>query len=321
MQEIYKRYQGKRSPDKTDYYPLVSIVSVNYDHPEVTCDLLESLNKITYPNFEVIIVDNKSPHDDPSIIQQRYPNVIFYASQVNWGFAGGNNQGIMRARGEYVLLLNNDTIVDKGFLEPLVEKMQSDPLIGAVSPKIRFYYDPEIIQYAGYLPLNKYTVRNTAIGYKEKDRGQWDTDRETAYGHGAAMMIPMEVIRKIGLMSYIFFLYYEEADWSFRIKRAGYTIWYVHNSVVFHKESVSTGKLSAQKMYYLNRNRLVFMRRNIFGINFLVGIFYQICFSIPKNALKFLFTGKISLFYAYCRALGWHLRNLFNMDIHNNPEL
>ena len=321
MQEIYKKYQGKHSPDKTKHYPLVSIVAVNYDHPEVTCDLLESLNKITYPNFEVIIVDNKSPHDDSSIIQQRYPNVIFYASQVNWGFAGGNNQGIMQARGEYLLLLNNDTIVDKGFLEPLVEKMQSDPLIGAVSPKLRFYYDPEIIQYAGYLPLNKFTVRNAAIGYKEKDRGQWDTDRETAYAHGAAMMVPMEVIKKIGLMSYIFFLYYEEADWSFRIKRAGFTIWYVNNSIVFHKESVSTGKLSAQKIYYLNRNRLVFMRRNIFGTNFLVGIFYQICFSIPKNALKFLFTGKISLFYAYCRALGWHIRNLFNTDIHNNPEL
>lgn len=321
MQEIYKKYQGKHSPVKTRHYPLVSIVTVNYDHPEVTCDLLESLNKITYPNFEVIIVDNKSPHDDPSIIQQRYPNVIFYASQVNWGFAGGNNQGIMRARGEYVLLLNNDTVVDTGFLEPLVEKMQSDPLIGAVSPKIRFSYDPELIQYAGYLPLNKYTVRNAAIGYKEKDRGQWDSDRETAYAHGAAMMVPMEVIRKIGLMSYIFFLYYEEADWSFRIKRIGYTIWYVHNSVVFHKESISTGKLSPQKIYYLNRNRLVFMRRNIFGKNFLVGIFYQICFSIPKNALKFLFSGKISLFYAYLRAVGWHIRNIFNKDIHNNPEL
>jgi len=321
MREIYKKYVGKNSPGKAKHYPLVSIVAVNYDHPEVTCDFIESLNKITYPNIEVIIVDNKSPHDDPVIIKQRYPNVIFYASHVNWGFAGGNNQGIMRARGEYVLLLNNDTIVDKGFLEPLVEKMQSDPSIGAVSPKIRFFYDPEIIQYAGFLPINKYTVRNAAIGYKEKDRGQYDTDRETAYAHGAAMMIPMEVIRKIGLMSYIFFLYYEEADWSFRIKRAGYTIWYVHNSVIYHKESISTGKLSALKTYYLNRNRLVFMRRNIFGSDFLFGIIYQVCISIPKNAIKFLVQGEISLFCAYYRAICWHVKNMFNIDIHNNPHL
>lgn len=319
--ETYNVYQGKSSLPKTKQFPLVSIIAVNYDHPEVTCEFIESLNKVTYPNIEVIIVDNKSPNDDPSMIKQRFPNVTFYASHVNWGFAGGNNQGIMRARGDYILLLNNDTIVDKGFLEPLVEKMLADPTIGAISPKIRFFYDPEIIQYAGFLPINKYTVRNAAIGFREKDHGQYDHDRETAYAHGAAMMVPMEVIRKIGLMSYIFFLYYEEADWSFRIKRAGYNIWYVHNSLVFHKESISTGKLSALKIYYLTRNRLVFMRRNIFGKDFLIGIFYQLLIAIPKNAIKYLVTGKLKLFYAYCRALGWHAKNFFNMEIHDNPYL
>jgi len=321
MQETFKIYQGKKKLNKTRPYPLVSIIAVNFNHPEVTCDFIESLNRITYPNFEVIIVDNKSPDDDPSIIKQRFPNIIFYASHINWGFAGGNNQGIMRARGEYVLLLNNDTIVDKSFLEPLVEKMQADPSIGAVSPKIRFYYDPEIIQYAGFKPINIYTVRNSAIGYREKDEGQYDCDRETAYAHGAAMMIPMEVIKKVGLMSYIFFLYYEEADWSFRIKRAGYKICYVHNSLVFHKESVSTGKLSALKIYYMTRNRIVFMRRNIFGKDFFIGVIYQLFVAIPKNALKFFFKGNIKMFYAYCRAIGWHMKNIFNNDIHNNPRL
>ncbi len=321
MSDTYTLYKGKTSLPKSKECPLVSIVAVNYDHPTVTCDFIESLNKITYPNIEVIIVDNKSPNDDPGIIKRRFPNVIFYASHVNWGFAGGNNQGIMRARGKYVLLLNNDTIVDPGFLEPMVEKMLADPSIGAISPKIRFYYDPDIIQYAGFLPINKYTVRNAAIGYREKDTGKYDKDYETAYAHGAAMLVPMEVIRKIGLMSYIFFLYYEEADWSFRIKRAGYKIWYVHNSLVYHKESVSTGKLSPLKIYYLNRNRLVFMRRNIFGRDFLVGILYQLVIAIPKNAVKFLLMGKIALFYAYFRALGWHTKNLFSKEIHNNPYL
>jgi len=321
MQETFKIYQGKSSLNITKKYPLVSIVAVNFDHPEVTCDFIESLNKITYPNFEVIIVDNKSPNDNPFIIKQLFPNVIFYLSQVNWGFAGGNNQGIMRSRGEYVLLLNNDTIVDKGFLEPLVEKMQSDPSIGAISPKIRFFYDPDIIQYAGFLPMNKYTIRNAAIGYREKDKGQYDCDRETAYAHGAAMMVPMEVIKKIGLMSYIFFLYYEEADSSYRIKRAGYKILYVHNSIVYHKESVSTGKLSALKIYYLTRNRLVFMRRNIFGKDFFIGILYQLFVAIPKNALKFLLKGNLTIFYAYCKAIGWHFKNIFNKEIHNNPQL
>ena len=302
-------------------YPLVSIVAVNYDHPQVTCDFIESLHKITYPNIEVIIVDNKSPNDNPAIIKEKYPNVILYESHVNWGFAGGNNQGIMRARGEYVMLLNNDTIVDPMFLEPLIEKLENNPKIGAISPKIKFYYDPEIIQYAGFYPISRYTVRNASIGFREKDKGQYDKEYETAYAHGAAMIVPIRVIKEIGLMSYIFFLYYEEADWSYRIKKAGYEIWYMGSSFIYHKESVSTGKLSALKTYYLNRNRIVFMRRNIDGKDFYIGILYQLVVAIPKNILFLLMKFKLGNVYAYLRAIGWHLKNAFNQDIHNNPAL
>lgn len=283
--------------------------------------MIESLTKITYPNIEIIVIDNASPNDRPRVIKERYPSVILYESIINYGFAGGNNQGIMRARGEYVLLLNNDTIVDKGFLEPLVNKLESDHTIGAASAKLRYYYDRSIIQYAGYTPINHHTMRNFAIGHKEKDRGQYDKDTDTAYAHGAAMIVPMRVIREIGMMSYTFFLYYEEADWSYRIKRAGYRICYVHNSLVYHKESISVGKLSALKIYYLNRNRIVFMRRNVFGNDFLIGILYQLLVAIPRNALKYLAKGKIDLFYAYVRAIGWHLRRSLSKDIHDNPYL
>jgi len=320
-EKIYTVYEKKQEDKKTNNCPLVSIITVNYDHPLVTCDLIESLNKITYPNIEIIVIDNKSPKDDPKIIKEKYPNIILYESHVNWGFAGGNNQGIMRAKGDFVLLLNNDTIVDPGFMEPLVAKFQSNPNIGVISPKIRFYYDPEIIQYCGFHPINKYTVRNSSVGYREKDQGQFDCDYETAYAHGAAMMVPMEVIKKVGMMSYIFFLYYEEADWSYQIKKAGYLIWYIHNSLVYHKESVSTGKLSASKLYYLNRNRLVFMRRNIFGKDFIIALVYQLLVAIPKNSLKFLIRGKFTFFYAYVRAIGWNLKHLFDPDIHNNPKI
>ena len=219
------------------------------------------------------------------------------------------------------MLLNNDTIVDPYFLEPLIEKLEQNPQIGAVSPKIRFYYDPEIIQYAGFYPINRYTVRNASIGYREKDNGQYDKEYETAYAHGAAMVVPMRVIKEIGLMSYIFFLYYEEADWSYRIKQAGYQIWYVGSSYIYHKESSSTGKLSVLKTYYLNRNRLVFMRRNIEGKDFYIGILYQLCVAIPKNILMLLLKFQLKFVYAYIRALGWHLKNVFNRDIHNNPAL
>ena len=306
---------------KRTYYPLVSIITVNYNQAEVTCAFIESLNKITYPNFEVIVVDNNSTLDNPQIIKQRYPNIIFIQNPINYGFAAGNNFGLMRAKGDYVMLLNNDIEVPPNFMEPLVEKLESNLTIGAVSPKIKFYYQNDTIQYAGFTPINNITMRNTAIGYHQKDTGQFEVDKKTAYAHGAAMMVPMRVVKEVGLMSYIFFLYYEEADWCARIAKAGYSMYYVHNSYVLHKESVSTGKLSALKIYYLNRNRIVFMRRNIIGRKFYLSLGYQLFVAIPKNAFKFLLKGKISLFLAYYRAIGWHIANLFSKEIHENPRL
>jgi len=302
-------------------YPLVSIITVNYNQSEVTCALLESLNKTTYPNLEVIVVDNNSTEDNPDIIKERYPNIVFIKNPINYGFAAGNNFGLMRAKGEYVFLLNNDIEVPPSFIEPLVDKLEQHPEIGAVSPKIKFYYQPDTLQFAGYTPFHPVTMRNTAIGYWEKDKGQYNEDRETPFTHGAAMMVPMRVVKEVGLMSYIFFLYYEEADWCARIAKAGYKMYYVHNSHVLHKESVSTGRISPLKIYYQNRNRIVYLRRNIQGSDFIKAVGYQLLVAIPKNAFKFLLKGKFSLFLAYYRAIGWNITNLFSKEIHENPML
>jgi GT2 family glycosyltransferase len=306
---------------KRRYYPLVSIVTVNYNQSEITCSMVESLNHITYPNIELIVVDNASLLDSPLIIKQRFPSVDLVMNPINYGFAAGNNFGIMKARGKYILLLNNDTMVTPGFLEPMIEKMESDPNIGVISPKLRFYHTPNTIQYAGYTEMHPFTLRNFSIGFNEIDKGQYDIDHETPSAHGAAMLVSMEVIKKVGMMSYIFFLYYEESDWCEQIKKAGYKIWYVHNSLVYHRESISTGRMSPMKIYYLNRNRLVFMRRNLKGMIFYKAILYQLFIAIPKNALMYLLKGKIKLFHAYYRAVGWHLTNLFNPEIHENPML
>lgn len=302
-------------------FPLVSIITINYDHPEVTCQMLDSLRKITYPDIEIIVIDNASPNDDPAIITKSFPEVRFFRSEKNLGFAGGNNLGIRMAKGEYVLLLNNDTEVDPGFLEPLVRKMQSDPLIGAVSPKIKFYFFPDTFQYTGFSGINPYTIRGHGRGFGVKDSGQFEEDYLTEFVHGAAMMVPMTVIRKVGLMAESFFLYYEELDWGYRIKQAGYKLWFVHDSLVYHKESVSTGRLSSQKVYYMNRARLLFLRRNVHGLTFIIAILFQLLVSIPKNLLKYFFTGNRGHFNAYSRAISWHVKNIFSRDIHSNPLL
>jgi GT2 family glycosyltransferase len=301
-------------------YPLVSIVTLNYDHPEVTCQLLHSLYGITYPSVEIIVVDNASPNDDPSIIPNSFPEIKFIQSDKNLGFAGGNNLGIRVANGKYILLLNNDTEVERGFLEPLVAKFEANQQIGAASPKIKFFYSPDTLQFTGISPLNPYTVRCKGYGYGRKDTGQFDQDTPTNFVHGAAMMVPMEVVRKVGLIAECYFLYYEELDWATRIKNAGYELWYVHNSTVLHKESTSTGKLSPLKVYYMNRARLIYLRRNIKGFYFLVALFFQFFIAIPKNALKFLIEGHPGHFKAYHRAVMWHLKKLNSKEIHSNPE-
>lgn len=298
------------------HQPLVSIITVNYDHPEVTLELLASLRLITYANIEIIVVDNASPKDDPAILKQSYPEIIFIQSAVNLGFAGGNNLGIRQAKGKYILFINNDTEVDPGFLEPLVAKCESDSKIGAVSPKIKFHHHPDTIQFCGQAPMNHYTIRSYGFGYGAIDEGQFDVDTQTYFVHGAAMMVPISVIIEVGLIPECYFLYYEELDWSASIRRAGYQLWYVHNSTILHKESISTGKLSPFKTYYMNRSRLLYLRRNVSGYTFFIAIFYQILIAIPKNLLLFLLKKDKGHFKSYSGAIAWHLKNLFSKEIH-----
>jgi len=301
--------------------PLVSIITVNYDHPEVTLALLSSLRKVTYPNIEIVVVDNASPNDDPSILKKSYPEIIFIQSTENLGFAGGNNLGVRKAWGKYILFINNDTEVESGFLEPLVAKCESDAKIGAVSPKIKFYDHPDTIQFCGQAPMNNYTMRSHGIGHGVVDKGQFEVDSPTHFVHGAAMMVPRSVIKEVGLMTECYFLYYEELDWCARIKRAGYQLWYVHNSAILHKESISTGKLSPFKTYYMNRARLLYLRRNVKGVTFFVATMYQIFIAIPKNLVVFLLKKDTGHFKAYARALIWHVKHLFSKEIHTNPTL
>jgi len=301
--------------------PLVSIITVNYNQTDITCQLLESLRKITYSNIEIYVVDNDSPNKEADVIKLKYPEINLIKSKQNLGFAGGNNLAIRAARGDYFLLINNDTEVESGFLEPLILKFKSNNRIGAVSPKIRYYYRPELIQYAGFEPMSPITIRQHAIGYQEVDNGQYEKDLLTDFAFGAAMLVSRDVINQVGLMADIFFLYYEEMDWMARIRRAGFEIWYIHNSLVLHKDSITTGRMSPLKTYYLNRGRLLYMRRNTFGINKLLGIIYQIFIAIPKNMSSYIIKGQFDLFKAYRKALGWHIKNATSTIVHENPAL
>nr|WP_298929758.1 glycosyltransferase family 2 protein [uncultured Allomuricauda sp.] len=289
--------------------PLVSIITINYNESEVTSDLLQSIRGLTYPNYEIIVVDNASPNDNPDSIKEKYPEVNLIKSKENLGFAGGNNLGLKQAKGDYLLFINNDTIVPKGFIEPLVETLQEDKTIGMVSPKIKFHWDPTLIQYAGYTPMSHWTIRNNSIGYHQKDDGDFDRAGETQSIHGAAMMVPKSVVENVGMMTEIYFLYYEEHDWAEMVKRAGYKIYYQPKSHILHKESVSTGKFSPLKTYYISRNRILFARRNFKPFQLFISLLFQCFVSIPKNTLMFIIKREFEHLRAFWRAISWNLTN------------
>lgn len=290
--------------------PLVSIITINYNQVTLTCDLLASLRQVTYPSFEIIVVDNASPTEDPGCIALSFPEVTLVRSRKNLGFAGGNNLGLREAKGEYILFLNNDTEVAPDFIEPLVQVFQKDPSAGIASPKIIYYGTDNIIQYAGSSGINPRTGRSITIGNAEKDQGQHNVSGTTALADGAAMMVPRKVIQEVGVMPELYFIYYEELDWCEMIKRAGFTCQYVANSTVYHKESMTVGKTSVMKTYYMNRNRLLFIRRNITGGAKITSMLVFLLAAWPKKALGHVMRLEGKHLWALVRGIGWHMQHM-----------
>lgn len=273
--------------------PDISIITINYNGLQETCQLIETLQQ--YPqkcSCEIIVVDNGSIQDEAKILQAKYPYIRSIRSERNLGFSGGNNLGIRVAKGKCIFLLNNDTLVSDDSLVYLFETLMSSSNIGAVSPKIKFAYPPRNIQFAGFTPLSKYTLRNRAIGYNEPDKGQFDIPRTTHFLHGAAMMVKHEVIEKIGLMPEIYFLYYEEMEWCTRMLEHGYQLWYEPRCTIYHKESRSTGINSPLKTYYLTRNRLLYAWRNRKGSTLFISLIYQLFIANIKNIIVNLLCSK-----------------------------
>lgn len=268
--------------------PDISIITVNYNGFKDTCEMIESVQEHVSCPYELIVVDNGSARNEARLMQEKYPRHIILRSEQNLGFAGGNNLGIRVARGKYIMLLNNDTYLVDDSLQNLCKTLEKHPEIGGVSPKIKFAFPPQRIQYAGFTPFSKFTLRNHTIGYNKADKGQYDTPTPTAFLHGAAMMLKPEVVEETGLMSEKFFLYYEEMDWCSRITGKGYQLWYDPQCTVYHKESCSTGQNSPLKNYYLTRNRLLYTWRHRWGAVLFISLLYQLCISNPKNIIVHL---------------------------------
>lgn len=164
----------------TTNIPDISFITICYNGFKDTCELIESLHKkLKSVSYEIIVVDNASREDEATKIRELYPTVISIRSNENGGFSGGNNIGIRIAKGKYIFLINNDTYIESDEVACLVERLESRPEIGGVSPKIRFAFPPQHIQFAGFTPLTKITLRNNILGFDCPDDGSYDTPHPT----------------------------------------------------------------------------------------------------------------------------------------------
>lgn len=296
--------------------PLVSIITVNYDTPVVTAEMLQSLSKVIYPNWEVIVVDNASPNHSSIILKDEFPFIKHISCPENLGFAGGNNIGLHFATGKFAFFINNDTEVTPNLISELVDYLQTHPKCGIACPKIKYFYQPNVIQYAGARGLHPLTSRSFDIGYLKKDMGEFDYCSKTDLPNGAAMMVPMNLIKQIGQMSEIYFLYYEELDWAIRFKKQGYETHYVGTAEIYHKESVSTGKNSPLKTFYLYRNRFLYIRRNYKGLKWFIASAFFILISSIGHIFKHGLKNEMGHAKVIWKALLWN----FSEPHHKEPK-
>lgn len=235
--------------------PKVFIIILNWNGKEDTIACLESLKTLTYGNAVQVMVDNASSDGTADAVRVQFSSVEVIANQANLRFAGGNNVGIeyaLRNSADYILLLNNDTVVAPTFLSELVQAAEQDPRIGIAGPKIYYYGEPKRIWFAGG-KVEYWKGWVSHIGIRETDKGQYDTPRDVDYLTGCCMLVKREVIERIGKLDESFFIYGEDADWSLRAARAGYRLRYVPSSMIWHKVSASSG---GNLSWFKNWNKL-----------------------------------------------------------------
>jgi GT2 family glycosyltransferase len=265
----------------------VSVIILNYNGALDTIDCLISLSKCTYPNFNIIVVDNLSSDDSMFILKEyifeNYENhidstklakvktsctkkteITLIQSGINGGYGFGNNIGIKCAladSADYVLILNNDTIVEPDFLGPLLTSAEEDPTVGIVSSKILYNHDRTKIWFNGgrYSPLS---AKIEHINFNETDYGQ-SANQDINFISGCLWLIPARIFEKVGLINDSYFMYMEDLEFCQRVIANGFKLRVNSNSIIYHKVGVSSGgQFSKFSVSYRVQNYFIFCFEN-----------------------------------------------------------
>ena len=248
----------------------VGIILVNYNGYEDTKECIESIKKNTYHNYKIIIVDNASLDGSGKLLDNEYSgdkDIIVILNRENAGFSEGNNIGLKYASEEkldYVLMLNNDTIVDSDFLYKLIKGARKTNFKGLYSGKILYYFDKDKIWFAG----GKYNYfKGTASheGVNENDGKYYNTTRKIEFICGCCIFMSMEIYHQLGNLSDEYFLYAEDLDYSLMAQNKNISMYYIPEARIYHKVSASTSKISILSQYYMIRNRFYIISKFHYG--------------------------------------------------------
>ena len=299
--------------------PRVCIILLNWNSGDLTAECLRSIERIQYQNFYVIVVDNGSTDGSAERLREEFPWIRVMCNGANLGFAEGNNRGIVAALGdpatEYLLILNNDTVVDEHILREFQAAAEGHSDAGMFTAKIYYFEPRDVLWFAGST-VNLWTLSFRHIGMGEKDAGQYDCPREIGFVTGCCMFVRREVIERVGAFEPGFFIYCEDTDWSLRVRRAGFRLLYVPTAKLWHKESASirknaprvrsasqeeTGRGRAYFHYYLRvRNPFLVARRNARGLQYFTAAIAQIA-RTGKWVYKALAEGQVGGCFAAIR--------------------
>ena len=292
--------------------PKVSIIILNWNGLEDTTECLESLKKITYPNYEVIVVDNGSEGNDAQVLEDRFGDYIhLIKNDQNYGFTGGANIGMRHALNnsnpDYLLLLDNDTVVDPEFLTEMVKVAEADPAISIAGAKVYYYDEPDRLQYLGGkinlwkldLAMMSEAIKGQIIGRKEIDRGQYDSIQEVEHIAFWCALFKRKSVESIGLFDERHFHGWEDIDYFIRAREAGCKTVYIPKAKVWHK-FCSTYKIDEFVQYHSLKSLFRVMRQHatrwqyrfflisFFGVHFwLATAYYLIWLRRPRVLLSF----------------------------------
>jgi GT2 family glycosyltransferase len=255
-------------------WPRIAVIVVNWNQQEVTLECLASLRAQDYPSAEVILVDNGSYDGTVDTVRAQFPEVTVFQNAENLGFVGGNNVGIthaLTAGADYIMLLNNDTIVDRSMLNVLIAGMESDTSIGIAGPKMLYFDQPTVIWCAGN-SINWRTGDSVRMHAEEPDGAVSDVQQDVDYITGCGICLRREVVERIGLLDERFFIYYEETDWCMRARAEGWRTVSMPRARLWHKVSAAMGTTSPATDYYMTRNCLLFLVKNRHGVALLVSL-------------------------------------------------